>query len=186
MIKGKRVVLRRKKLEDAWNDYAWKKDPALAHLDATMPISVPFNIYLASYSEELRYHDHSDYRYGIDTYDGAHIGNCSIYNVNYLKGDGELGIVIGDQQCWNQGYGQDAVRTLVNHVFSKGRVHTIYLHTLEENVRAQKCFEKCGFVASRRVTRGIYRFIVMEIRKPVSRPVADRNPVSRSKGSGEG
>ncbi len=181
MIKGKRVVLRRKKLEDAWKDYEWKRDRELAHLDATLPLSVPFNIYLASYSEELRYFDSSENRYAIDTYDGVHIGNCSIYNVNHIRGEGELGILIGDRNYWDQGYGQDAVKTLVDHVFRKGRLHTIYLHTLEENRRAQKCFEKCGFSVSRHVNRGIYRFLVMEIRKPVAGTTADSGSASRGK-----
>ncbi len=62
MIKGKKVVLREKRLEDAWNDYTWKKDAELASLDATFPMDVPFSIYLASYSEELRYPDSRSHR----------------------------------------------------------------------------------------------------------------------------
>ncbi len=48
MIKGKKVVLRDKRLEDAWQDYAWKIDPELSRLDATIPLDVPFQTYLLS------------------------------------------------------------------------------------------------------------------------------------------
>ena len=53
-IKGKRVVLREKRLEDAWNDYSWKKDAELARLDASIPLEIPFPIYLLGYAEELK------------------------------------------------------------------------------------------------------------------------------------
>jgi len=163
MIRGEKVVLRPKKLEDAWNDYAWKCDPDLAHLDATTPLSIPFSIYHATYSQELRYSGAMDHRYAIESLEGKHIGNCSCYNIDHMLGEGELGILIGDTDYWDKGYGRDAVTALVNHVFKERHMRRIYLHTLEDNVRAQRCFERCGFVARRRVMRGVHRFILMEI-----------------------
>ena len=166
VIKGKRVVLRRKRLEDAWNDYQWKKDEKLAYLDATVPLLVPFSLYLSSYSDELRYADPFEHRYAIETLDGRHIGNCSCYNVDRIAGEAELGILIGDRSYWDKGYGSDAVTTLVHKIFQERWIKKIYLHTLEDNIRAQKCFGKCGFVARGPVTRGIHRFILMEINRP--------------------
>ena len=90
MITGKKVMLREKGLEDAWNDYRWKSDAELAHLDATFPLDIPFSVYLASYSDELRYPDSRSYRYAIETLEGKHIGNCSCYNVDYRSGEAEL------------------------------------------------------------------------------------------------
>jgi len=165
VIKGKKVVLREKRLEDAWNDYRWKKDADLAHLDATFPLDVPFSVYLASYSDELRYPDSRSYRYAIETLEGEHIGNCSCYNVDYRAGEAELGILIGDHEYWAKGYGSDAVTALVDYIFRKDHLKRMYLHTLEDNIRAQKCFQKCGFVVRGRVIRGIYKFVLMEIRK---------------------
>lgn len=165
MITGKKVMLREKGLEDAWNDYRWKSDAELANLDATFPLDIPFSVYLASYSDELHYPDSRSYRYAIETLEGKHIGNCSCYNVDYRSGEAELGILIGDPKYWAKGYGSDAVTTLVNYVFRKDHLKKIYLHTLEENIRAQKCFQKCGFVARGRVIRGIYKFVLMEIKK---------------------
>lgn len=170
MIKGNKLILRRKRQEDAWNDYAWKCDPELAHLDAMSPLDIPFSIYYASYSQELRYAGDMDHRYAIESLEGKHIGNCTCYNIDSMRGEAELGILIGDPDYWNKGYGSDAVTTLVNHVFKERHMNRIYLHTLEDNLRAQRCFEKCGFVARRRVTRGIHRFIFMEIEKSIAIP----------------
>ncbi|MFC2000788.1 GNAT family N-acetyltransferase [Chloroflexota bacterium] len=172
VITGKRVILRSKRLEDAWDDYAWKCDPDLAKLDATSPLSIPFSIYYTSYSQDLRYEGDMDHRYAIDSLEGKHIGNCSCYNIDHMRGEAELGILIGDPDYWDKGYGSDAVITLVNHVFQERHMNRIYLHTLEDNLRAQRCFEKCGFVALRQVTKGMHRFILMEVEKSIASPAA--------------
>jgi len=166
MINGKKVVLRRKKLEDAWNDFTWKKDAELAHLDASVPLNIPYSIYLSSYIQDLGYPGAMGHRYAIETSDGKHIGNCTCYNLNYIRREAELGILIGDRDYWDKGYGTDAVTALVDFVFRQNNLKKIYLHTLEDNLRAQKCFERCGFVARGRVTRGGHRFILMELGKP--------------------
>jgi RimJ/RimL family protein N-acetyltransferase len=165
MVKGKRVVLREKRLEDAWNDYAWKQDPEIARLDATLPLDLPFDMYLVSYAEELNLGDGRAHILAIETLDGKHIGNCSYYNLDRGKREAELGILIGEMACWDSGYGTDAVAALVHYAFKKEGLKRMYLHTLVENVRAQKCFQKCGFVPCRQVRRSGYDFILMEIRE---------------------
>jgi ribosomal-protein-alanine N-acetyltransferase len=164
MIAGEKVVLREKRLQDAWNDYAWKKDPELARLDATIPLDLPFPMYLRSYAEELSHGDARACVYAIETLDGIHIGNCSYYNLDRDKREAELGILIGEMSYWNSGFGTDAVAALVHHAFKKEGLKRMYLHTLVVNVRAQKCFQKCGFVSCRRLTRSGHDFIVMEIK----------------------
>jgi len=165
MIEGSKVVLRGKRLEDARNDYAWRTDADLAHLDATIPLNIPFSHYLINYAEELRYDNMRRRRYAIETMDGKHIGNCTYYNLDEDKGEAELGILIGDRAYWNRGYGTDAVNILVSQAFKETNIKRIYLHTLEGNIRARKCFQKCGFTPSGRVTRGGRNFILMELKK---------------------
>ena len=165
MIKGEKVVLRGKRLADARKDYAWKTNNELAHLDAAIPLDMPFFTYLLSYAEDLRYDNIGGHRYAIETIDGLHIGNCSYYNLDHDKGEAELGIIIGDPAYWNKGYGSDAVTTLLNHAFKEENLTRIYLHTLEDNTRAQRCFQKCSFVPCGRVSRGEHNFIVMETKK---------------------
>ena len=173
MIKGEKVVLRGKRLEDARKDYTWKTDGELARLDATIPLDMPFPRYLIIYVDELRYANIGGHRYAIETLDGKHIGNCSYYNLDQSKGEAELGILIGDTDYWNKGYGSDAVTTLINHAFEEKNLKRIYLHTLEENARAQRCFQKCGFVPCGRVTRGGRNFIIMEIKKAEGAPAEE-------------
>ena len=162
-MRGKKVVLRDKRLEDAWNDYSWKRDPELARLDATIPLDIPFPIYLRGYAEELNRTDIGGRNLAIETTEGKHIGNCSYYHIDRVKRKTEVGITIGDQTVWDAGYGTDAVSTLVEYLFKVELFERIYLHTLVHNARAQKCFRKCGFVPVRRVFRDGYDFVLMEI-----------------------
>jgi RimJ/RimL family protein N-acetyltransferase len=74
--------------------------------------------------------------------------------------------VIGDPAYWDGGYGTDAVRTLLDHVFLQMGLKKVYLHTLVWNTRAQKCFRKCGFSECGRVARSGYDFILMEMKRP--------------------
>ena len=164
MIKGTKIILREKKLEDAANDYAWRIDAELAYLDASTPLDMSFSEFLPGYADELCYANISGHRYAIETLDGRHIGNCSYYNLDEHKEEAEIGILIGERAFWDKGYGTDAVITLVNQSFEEANLKRIYLHTLEWNIRAKKCFQKCGFVPCGRVNRGGHNFIIMEIK----------------------
>ncbi|MFH1485978.1 MAG: GNAT family N-acetyltransferase [Chloroflexota bacterium] len=165
MLKGSKVILREKRLEDATSDYSWRCDPELARLDAASPMKSSFQDYLASYAEEINFPVPWQERFAIETMDGKHIGNCMYFDIDNHKREAELGILIGDRAYWAKGYGRDAVTTLLNYIFDTAGLERVYLHTLEWNIRAQKCFAKCGFNARRRVLKNGHRFILMEIHR---------------------
>jgi len=165
MIIGGKVRLREKKLSDARNDYAWQTDPELARLDAMPLVTISFPQYLLDYTTALRYPPATRHTFAIETLDGKHIGNCVYYNVDEAKGEAELGIMIGERDYWDQGFGTDAVTTLVNHIFQQTNLKRIYLKTLDWNQRAQRCFQKCGFTPCGHLTQDGYNFILMELRR---------------------
>ncbi len=162
-ILGKKVRLRGKKLSDARNDYMWQSNPELAGLDAAPVLTVSFAAYLLDYSSQL--HDPGEKRFplAVDTLEGEHIGNCTCYDIDAERGDAQLGIMIGDSRYRDRGYGTDAVTAMVNHVFSVTKLKRIYLKTLDWNLRAQKCFENCGFEPCRLLNRNGSTFVVMEL-----------------------
>ena len=165
MISSNNIILREKTLACAWNDYTWETDPELAHLDAASAIDVTFSQYLADYVKELHNHIPTSQRFAIYTLDGKHIGNCSYYNISETRGEAELGIMIGNRDYWNKGYGTDIVTTLVNHIFSQTNLNRIHLKTLESNARAQKCFQKCGFAPYGNLVKDGYNLVLMEIHR---------------------
>jgi len=163
LLKGQKVVIRPKRISDASNDYLWRRDEELTRLDAAQILKIPFSSFLLDYSDEIRHESPRRRRFAIDTLDGKHIGNCMIYNIDMRKSEAELGIMIGDRDYWDNGYGVDAVNTLVDHTFKTLTIDRIYLNTLEWNLRAQRCFRKCGFIPFKKQRRFSNTFVVMEI-----------------------
>ncbi len=165
MIIGSKVRLRHKRLADALDDYTWQTDPKLAQLDAIPPLTLTFPQYLPDYASERRHSTPTRPPFAIETLDGKHIGNCVYYGINETKGEAELGIIIGNGDYRDKGYGTDAVTTLVNYIFLKTDLKRIHLKTLEDNIRAQKCFKKCGLVPYGRRVKDGNNFILMELHR---------------------
>ncbi len=163
VIRGRKVILREKRLADAWEDFDWETDPELSQLDAAPPLDLTFSQYLLEYASELRSPMPTSKRFAVDTLGGKHIGNCSYYNIRETEGQAEVGIMIGDRNHWNQGYGTDAVVTLVDHIFTETALQRVHLKTLESNNRAKKCFQKCGFAPCGHSLTGEYAFYLMDI-----------------------
>ena len=158
-----KVVLRPKRLEDAQDDYAWRVDEELAALDAALPLRQSYEDFLRLYEGELRYPSPWSRRFAIDTPEGKHIGNCMCYDINPSYREAELGIMIGDRDYWSRSYGYDSMVALVDLMFREVSLRRLYLHTLEGNIRARKCFEKCGFTLRRMVRRDGKSFALMEL-----------------------
>ena len=166
IIEGTKVVLRQKRIEDAFYDYQWRIDPELSKLDATFPLRIRYKEFVRFSLDEIEYPGRRSKRLAIDTKDGVHIGNCMYYDLDERRGQTELGIMIGDRDYWNGGYGTDAVVTLVEHIFKTiSSINKIYLHTLDWNDRARKSFAKAGFVEVREVKRDGQNFVLMEMER---------------------
>jgi RimJ/RimL family protein N-acetyltransferase len=162
-LRGVRVVLRDKRLEDAEHDYIWRSDPELARLDAAYPLTMNYDRYLKIFQDQLRYPTPGSHHFAIEVADSRFIGNCMYYDLDSVNREAELGIVIGDREYWSGAYGYDAVVTLLNYMFGEKNLKRVYLHTLEWNKRAQRCFAKCGFNPVREVRRMGQDFILMEV-----------------------
>jgi RimJ/RimL family protein N-acetyltransferase len=165
LLIGSKVRLRPKRLHDAATDYIWRRDVELCRLDAATPLSCSFEEFLENYIEEL-YRPSRSYRFAIETLDGRHIGNFSYFNIDETKKEAEMGIMIGDRAYWNHGYGSDAILTSLNHIFSQTDLERVHLKTLSWNIKAQKCFQKCGFSPCGYLTHGDNYFLLMETHCP--------------------
>ena len=165
IINSGKILLRPKSIEDALDDYTWRCDEELSRLDASRPIKQTFEEYLRGYKYELNYSNPYSIRFAIDTTNGKHIGNMMCYDINTLMGECEIGIMIGDRDYWNHGYGFDSMVGLLDHMFTYRGMYKIYLHTLVWNTRAQKSFQKCGFTIIETVRKYGYDFMYMELEK---------------------
>ncbi len=73
------------------------------------------------------------------------IGNISLMDVNHLYQRAELGIFIGDAGDRNKGYGQEAIRLLIDYGFRFLNLKNIMLKVYSGNARAIHVYQKCGF-----------------------------------------
>ena len=162
VIPGQKVRLREKKLSDVRNDYRWQSEPELAKLDAAPVLEMSFAIYLLDYPTVLHRRDNR-YPLAIETCDGRHIGNCTCYDIGEKKSEAQIGIMIGDKDYWDKGYGSDAINTLVDHLFQNSNLNRLYLKTLDWNKRAHQCFYKCGFTDCGQLKHSGHNFVLMEL-----------------------
>lgn len=164
-LNGGKTRLRAKTTADAERDYRWQSDAEMALLDATPPLRMTFSRYLAAYRQALGAPSPTRQIFAVETLSGEHIGNLSYYGINEEKGEAELGVMIGQRGYLGKGYGRDAISTILRHIFSQTNLRRITLKTLKGNIRAQKCFIKCGFVPSGEKTIEGRHFLLMAIER---------------------
>jgi RimJ/RimL family protein N-acetyltransferase len=91
----------------------------------------------------------------------AHIGTCCLYNRN--ADNVELGIRIFVPELWSQGYGTEAVNVLCIYAFTAYKdIVNVVLKTPVDNIRASRCYEKCGFIESGQGVVGGINMIFMQ------------------------
>lgn len=82
----------------------------------------------------------------IEKEDGQPIGNMGLHSIDETHGRATLGISICEKGFWRRGYGTEAIRQVLRYAFSELGLRRIELQVDEDNVRAIRCYEKCGFV----------------------------------------
>ena len=163
MINGHKVILCPKTLDEARRDYRWQKDSELMAFSGYPRLEENFAQYLTHCLSAYKKQPSREI-FTIKTISGhEHIGNCAVYDVDHSKNEAQIGILIGEREYWDLGYGADAVNSLVEHVFKDMDIQRIYLRTREDNLRARACFEKCGFKPCGTLWRDGYNFILMEL-----------------------
>lgn len=73
------------------------------------------------------------------------VGNCSIRVHNVYAGDGNIGILIGEDFARNNGLGTKVIKRLIKYGFEELNLHRMNLSVNAENERAHKCYLKAGF-----------------------------------------
>lgn len=142
MIIGRTTRLRALEREDIDRFLVWFNDPEVTeHLSVYLPLSR---------AQEERWFDAQlddadQIVLAVETADGRHIGNVGLHHIDRKNSHAELGIVIGEKDCWNRGYGTDAVHVLLRFAFGELNLNRVYLRVFEDNARAIACYEGCGF-----------------------------------------
>ncbi|ASN06407.1 GNAT family N-acetyltransferase [Virgibacillus necropolis] len=88
-------------------------------------------------------------------YEGINIGYIQYYQVNdktssindYSEDETNFGIdqFIGETEYWNKGIGTLLVSSMVEYLVEQKQAERVVMDPQVTNVRALKCYEKCGF-----------------------------------------
>jgi RimJ/RimL family protein N-acetyltransferase len=162
VAKGSGVRVRVKVPGDALDDYQWRRDPDIARYDAARPLTASFTEFLRQYEIDLGVVDRRRRLYALEDDHGTHIGNIMYYNADESFQTAEFGIVLGPGVYRGRGLGREAAIAFLHYLFVVERFNYIYLHTLEWNERARRCFEHAGFTVAARVRRRQEWFLRME------------------------
>jgi len=74
-----------------------------------------------------------------------YLGTISLKNISPTDRNAEFAIVLSKKH-WGGGYSRRAVEELLDYAFNTLHLHRVYLNVLTENIRANKFYQKCGFV----------------------------------------
>jgi RimJ/RimL family protein N-acetyltransferase len=146
MYYGEKVCLRAYKEEDIAVATKYVNDGELKRL-LTPTIAFP----MTKWEEEewvksQKANKTGEYNFAVeDIKTQSYIGGCGVNEVNWTVRVATVGIMIGDKNYWNKGYGTDAMRVLIKFIFENMNIRKIKLSVFSFNIRAQKCYEKCGF-----------------------------------------
>lgn len=162
---GPRLRIRYKTRDDAIDDYAWRRDPENARLNGMQPFSEGFTRFLQVFERDLAFAQPDRAQFAIETAGGVHIGSVMFYNADHARETAEFGISIGDGRYRGHGLGREATILFLRFAWQTYPFRSFYLHTLDWNERARRCFLASGFDDVAIVERGGDRFIRMEARR---------------------
>jgi diamine N-acetyltransferase len=73
------------------------------------------------------------------------IGTVGLVSINHLHRTAELGIGIGEHDCWGKGYGTEATRLVLDYAFNVLSLHNVMLRVFSYNERAIRAYLRAGF-----------------------------------------
>jgi RimJ/RimL family protein N-acetyltransferase len=85
-----------------------------------------------------------------DRASGRLIGTTAVTQVDFQRSSCLFRIVIGEKSAWGRGYGTEATQLVVAEVFESLGLQKVKLEVFLHNVRAQRSYEKVGFVETGR------------------------------------
>ena len=88
---------------------------------------------------------------------GEHIGNIYLRAIDWIARHGEVGIFIAEPARQSRGSGQAALGLLIRHAFGDLGLRRLYLWVLEDNARAIRAYEKCGFAVEGKLRRHVFK-----------------------------
>lgn len=95
-------------------------------------------------------------RLGIFLNNGIVIGDVALQHIDRPNRSCDVGMGIAKIENRSRGYGQQALRLILDYGFTHLGMERITANTLDINIGAQKSLEKCGFLLEGRERKAVY------------------------------
>src|SRR5215469_13630201 len=118
LLHGEHVYLRHPTIDDATNVFHWERDDEVWRYDPHRPYSRTMAEFLPTFERNYVRGNGRQYWFIIEDEQHIPIGTITYFNIDYRLGQAEVGLGLGNKTRWGRGYGPDAIRTLVDHLFS--------------------------------------------------------------------
>ena len=81
----------------------------------------------------------------IDKSSDKHIENIKLGNIHPVHKYADIGLIIGDKNCWGKGIGTKSIQLVTDYAFNKLNLRKVIAGVYEYNIGSIRTFEKCGF-----------------------------------------
>jgi RimJ/RimL family protein N-acetyltransferase len=125
--------------------HRWYNDFAVVVLNGSVPHPQTSDV---SRAEVARFSTDDQTRYAFAIYERTTmrlIGFVDLRNINHRQRTAELGIMIGEQDCWGKGFGTETLYLVLDYAFSVLGLHNIMLSMAGYNERALRTYRRVGF-----------------------------------------
>lgn len=145
VIEGKRLYLRPLNEADASEVYVgWLNDPTVnQYTESRYAIAT-----IESVCEFIRVCNSNDHVYFFGIFElsnSRHVGNIKLGPTNPHHLFGDIGLIIGEKNCWGLGYATEAISLISNFAFEALKLHKLTASMYSENIGSYKAFIKAGF-----------------------------------------
>lgn len=143
---SEKIYIRRLEKEDiAGNYFQWLNDQAITKWMRHGVFPNSYESMNAFYEQQARSTTEVVFAIVLQEQD-RHIGNIGLSSINHLFRSAEIGIMIGETDCWGKGYAAEAIELICCHSFDRLNMNRLYAGAVDKNIGSIRAFEKVGFV----------------------------------------
>jgi RimJ/RimL family protein N-acetyltransferase len=144
-IHGERIYLREVRVSDVNESYyRWMNNPEITrYLESRFrPNSLDS---LREYVQQ-KLHDSNSLFLAIVLIDGdRHIGNIKLGDINWVHRFGDVGLLIGEKECWGKGYATEAIGLVTRFAFTVLNLHRLTAGCYASNPGSAGAFLRNGW-----------------------------------------
>ena len=77
--------------------------------------------------------------------DGRHVGNIKLGRIDIAHGTADVGLLIGERECWGRGYATEAIRLVTRYAFGSLALRKLTASCYSTNGASAGAFQRAGF-----------------------------------------